>query len=204
MPWATVHGAAKSWTRLSDFTFIFRIEKKQVQAGQERRKREISGFPMWCQMLKRRGDRAQVSCFLRFFFMWTIFLKSLLNFLQYCFCLMFQFFGQEACGILAPSPGIEPISPALEDEVLTTGAPGSPRTHVFQSWWPWSTKARVNQPSHPASSPILLLLFPHFCNSVVTTGDMQSLRRELGHNREIDNCLSISFFCFSWFCDQIW
>ena len=49
-----------------------------------------------------------------FFLMWTIFLKSLLNLLQYCFCFMFCFFGREACGILAPQPGIEPAPSALE------------------------------------------------------------------------------------------
>ena len=37
---------------------------------------------------------------------------------------MFWFFGPEACGILAPRPGIEPAPPALEGEVLTTGPPG--------------------------------------------------------------------------------
>ena len=37
---------------------------------------------------------------------------------------MFWFFGREACGILAPQPGIEPATPALEGEVLTTGLPG--------------------------------------------------------------------------------
>ena len=37
---------------------------------------------------------------------------------------MFWFFGQEACGILAPRPGIKPAPTALEDEVLTTGPPG--------------------------------------------------------------------------------
>ena len=37
---------------------------------------------------------------------------------------MFWFFGREACGILAPRPGIEPAPPALEGEVLTTGPPG--------------------------------------------------------------------------------
>ena len=36
---------------------------------------------------------------------------------------MFWFFGPEACGILAPQPGIEPAPPALEGEVLTTGPP---------------------------------------------------------------------------------
>ena len=56
--------------------------------------------------------------------MWTIFLKSLLNLLQYCFCFMFWFFGPEACGILAPRTGIEPTPPALEGKVLATGPPG--------------------------------------------------------------------------------
>ena len=45
---------------------------------------------------------------------YNIFLKSLLNLLQYCFCFMFWFFGCDACGILAPRPGIEPAPPALE------------------------------------------------------------------------------------------
>ena len=29
-----------------------------------------------------------------------------------------------ACGILVPQPGMEPVSPALEGRVLTTGPPG--------------------------------------------------------------------------------
>ena len=41
------------------------------------------------------------------------FFKSLLNLLQHCFCFMFLFFGQEACGILASRLGIEPTIPAL-------------------------------------------------------------------------------------------
>ena len=36
---------------------------------------------------------------------------------------MLWYFGHEACGILALQPGIEPVLPALEDEVLTTGPP---------------------------------------------------------------------------------
>ena len=36
---------------------------------------------------------------------------------------MFLFSGYEACGILAPWPGIKPVPPALEGEVLTTGPP---------------------------------------------------------------------------------
>ena len=60
------------------------------------------------------------------------FLKSLLNFLQYCFCFMFCFFGHEACGVLAPQPGIEPSPPALESKVLTTGWPEK-SLHFFSS-----------------------------------------------------------------------
>ena len=52
--------------------------------------------------------------------MWTL-LKSLLNLLQHCFCFMFWLFGQKACGMLGPQPGIKPVPPALEGEVLTTG-----------------------------------------------------------------------------------
>ena len=36
---------------------------------------------------------------------------------------MFWGFGPKACVILAPQPGIEPTSPALEGEVLPTGPP---------------------------------------------------------------------------------
>ena len=38
--------------------------------------------------------------------------------------LMFYFLGHEACGLLAPPPGIEPAPSALEGEVLTTGPAG--------------------------------------------------------------------------------
>ena len=53
-----------------------------------------------------------------------IFSKSLLNLLQYCFYFMFWFFGHKAYGILAPQWGIEPETPTLGGEVLTTGPPG--------------------------------------------------------------------------------
>ena len=51
------------------------------------------------------------------FSMWTI-LKSLLNLLQYCFCLMFWFFGHKVCWLLAPWSENKPISPALDGKVL--------------------------------------------------------------------------------------
>ena len=80
--------------------------------------------------------------FLKDFLMWTIF-KVLIEFLQYCSCLMLWFFGCEACRILAPQPGIELAPPALECKVLTTGLRGSP-FHYWRcptcsahglSWW---------------------------------------------------------------------
>ena len=45
-------------------------------------------------------------------------LKSLLSLLQHCFCFMFfGFLAWEACGILAPQPGVESTPLALEGEV---------------------------------------------------------------------------------------
>ena len=37
-----------------------------------------------------------------------------------------------ACGILVPQPGIEPMSPALEGGVLTTGPPGKSQYLGFE------------------------------------------------------------------------
>ena len=37
---------------------------------------------------------------------------------------MFWFSSLEACEVLAPSPGIKPMPPALEGKILTTGPPG--------------------------------------------------------------------------------
>ena len=37
----------------------------------------------------------------------------------------------EACGILVPQPGIEPVSPALEGQFLTPGSPGKCLYHML-------------------------------------------------------------------------
>ena len=37
----------------------------------------------------------------------------------------------EACGILIPGPGIEPVSPALQGGFLTTGLSGKPKAVLF-------------------------------------------------------------------------
>ena len=65
-----------------------------------------------------------IASFLSFFFWCGPVLKSSLNLLQYSFCFTFWFFGQEACGISDPQPGIEPVFPTLEGEVLNTGPQG--------------------------------------------------------------------------------
>ena len=70
-----------------------------------------------CQWKQRGQNRLKRHFFLFFF-------KVFIEFVTIFFCFMFWFFGHRACGILAPWPGIEPASPALECEVLTTGPPG--------------------------------------------------------------------------------
>ena len=60
--------------------------------------------------------------------MWTIF-KVFIE--SVTILILFWFFGHEACGILAPQPGIEPTSPVLEGKALTTGLPGESQVDYF-------------------------------------------------------------------------
>ena len=55
--------------------------------------------------------------------MWTI-LKVFIEFVTILLLFYVLVFGHEACGILAPRPGIEPTTPELEGKVSTTGPPG--------------------------------------------------------------------------------
>ena len=89
----------------------------------------------WSKLMGTEKQRESIgfrSFFLSFFFclMWTIF-KVFIEFVTICFCFMFWYFGQEACEILAPWPGIEPTPPALENEVLGTGLQGKSRLFLF-------------------------------------------------------------------------
>ena len=43
---------------------------------------------------------------------------------------------QAACGILMPQPGIEPVPPASEGRILTTGLPGKSQKNVHSSRLP--------------------------------------------------------------------
>ena len=89
-----------------------------------------------------------------------LFLKSLLNLLQYCFCFLFWFL-TEACGILAPLRGIEPTLPVLEGEVLTTGSPGKswPLFIVFWLFCCWCRYKFVMSLTLPCSQYVLHLHF---------------------------------------------
>ena len=62
--------------------------------------------------------------------MWTI-LKSLFNLLQYCFCFMLWFLGQEACRILGPQLGTEP--PMHWEAVSTMDSHGIPAAAAAKS-----------------------------------------------------------------------
>jgi len=53
--------------------------------------------------------------------MWIIFQVFIESVVIFLLLFMFWYFGQEACGILASRPGIEPPLPALEGEIFTTG-----------------------------------------------------------------------------------
>ena len=59
-----------------------------------------------------------------FFFNVDNFFKVYIEFLHYCFCFKFCFFGLKACGILVPQRVIKLATPRLEGKVLTTGPPG--------------------------------------------------------------------------------
>ena len=96
--------------------------------GSERSSGGGNGNPLQYSCLENPMDRgAWWATVHRIAKSWTQ--LSTLNLLKYCFCfMMFWLFDLEACGILAPWPGIKPTSPVLEDRILTTGRWGSPCT----------------------------------------------------------------------------
>ena len=63
--------------------------------------------------------------------MWTIIKDFIDFFYSIASVLWFDCFDLEACGVLAPLPGIKPIPPALKGEVVTTGLPGKSPAPAF-------------------------------------------------------------------------
>ena len=107
--------------------------------GKIRGQRSLVGYSPWGSQWVRHGW-AHTHLTLRhfasqsFFLFFLLFLLSLLTLLQYCFCFMFWFFGQEACGILVLlQPWIQPAASAFKGEVLTTGPPGKSHHSFFFS-----------------------------------------------------------------------
>ena len=84
--------------------------------------------------------------------MQTIF-KVFNEFVTILFLFMFQFFGHETCGILAPLPGIETTTPALEGSLNHWTARQVPK--------PYFIKTRCTQP-HPLSVISMFLNSNHY------------------------------------------
>ena len=113
-------------------------------------------------------QESQFSFLKVFFFLNGPVLKSLLNLSQHCLCFMFWFFGQEACGILTPWPGIEPAPPALAGEVLTIGPPGKPPRATFL--------LKLNSAHFPILCGLLDILPFHKFAALPTTENLGDMR----------------------------
>ena len=50
-----------------------------------------------------------------------------------CFVCFYVLCFGDACGVLAPWPGMQPLAPALEGEVPTTGPLGKSQTNILNS-----------------------------------------------------------------------
>lgn len=89
---------------------------------------------------------------------WIIF-SLLLNLLQYRLYFMLQFFGWEACGLLAAPPGTEPAPSALESELLIIGPRGKSHvvtvSNIFSFWSPFHFAfMKQNLTSYPNQSTV--------------------------------------------------
>ena len=90
--------------------------------------------------------------------MWTIFQVFVECITSLPLFYVFWFSGQQACGILAPWPGIVLSPPALEGKILTTGPPGKSQQFIFLIGRNWaiflqhvaSTQSEVDRSGHRA------------------------------------------------------
>ena len=124
---AAIHGVTKSWTRLSDWTelnwkvIIHLHFERLMGVGSDR-------IPPWLFRLQSFKEVAPLS----FYFYASLFLKSLLNVLQYCLFLFF-FFCHEACGILAPQPGSQPTTRTIKEVPHLHAYDEKPDIFIFAS-----------------------------------------------------------------------
>ena len=119
---AVVHGVAKSWTWLSDWTELNwvtflspNLTGLDVPNVTTANSISFNLTPDSVTILFFSSSSNLIFFVLRvvFFFLSGPFLKSLLNLLQYCFCFISCFFDHEAGEILAPQPRIEPAPPCI-------------------------------------------------------------------------------------------
>ena len=101
-------------------------------------------------------------CF-KIFFQCGPFLKSL-----YWVCystasvLCFVFFGPEACGIIAPWPGIKPEPPALKGEVLASGPPGKSLSFFLLIWKTFSNLLKYQIVTVLVTITLLIYKTPYY------------------------------------------
>ena len=125
-------------------------------------------------------DFSIISCIIRCGFYFSFWYRPFLVFIEFvtiiASVLCFGFLGWEACGIFAPQPGNESVSPALKGKVFT-GPPSSvsqfSRSVVSDSFRPHESQhARPPCPSstprvHPDSRPSSQWCHPAISSSVV-------------------------------------
>ena len=90
---------------------------------------------------------------------------SLLNCLQYCFCLIFWFSDHKVHEISVPWGGNEPTLPVLEGKVLTTGPPGKSQYNCLTcqiSLKTTTTTPTVSEYTGSSSWPVSLTVSPEY------------------------------------------
>ena len=84
------------------------IHLKQLYRGKAAMKRQVGA---------RFYDFFTAHIFFKlFFFFYTIFIKSLVEFVTILLCSIFWFFSPEACEILPPLRGTEPTPPSIREQ----------------------------------------------------------------------------------------
>ena len=78
-----------------------------------------------------------------FFFIFKVFIKFLLLLVPHCFSFTFQVFDCEACGVLAPQPGIEPAPLSLRGRSLSHWTTREVPIHEFLCVWPLRNICKV-------------------------------------------------------------
>ena len=100
--------------------------------------------------------------------------------LQYCFCFMFWFLGQEACGITAPCPGMESTPLALEGKAPTSGRPR--KSHLD---WSLSVTSYSLSVLRKSPSPHFFTCSMRVTSSTIITGMLRRLKGVMGVHAQL-------------------